>query len=86
MFQFTLCILKPDIVRIPHLFHVGRSALNTCLSLSLSFDQEVIDLILRHGFIFVKSERVHLTRQRAGEFYREHQGLSTNDSDRRTKE
>jgi len=25
MFQLTLCILKPDIVRSPHLFHVGVS-------------------------------------------------------------
>jgi hypothetical protein len=31
-------------------------------------------MILRRQFIFVKSKRLQLTRERAGEFYREHQG------------
>ncbi|UJR23983.1 hypothetical protein I4U23_026949 [Adineta vaga] len=55
MFQLTLCILKPDIVRSPRLFN------------------EIIELILKRQFIFVKSKRLQLTRERAGEFYREHQ-------------
>lgn len=35
----------------------------------------MIELILRHRFLFVKSARLQLNRERAGEFYREHQGL-----------
>ncbi len=36
--------------------------------------QEIIELILQRQFIFIKSKRLQLTRERAGEFYREHQG------------
>lgn len=34
----------------------------------------MIELIRQRQFIFVKSKRLQLDRQRAGEFYREHQG------------
>ncbi|CAF4041113.1 unnamed protein product [Rotaria magnacalcarata] len=57
MLQLTLCILKPDIVRSAHLFNV----------------REIIALILKRQFIFVKSKHLQLKCERAGEFYREHQ-------------
>lgn len=42
-----------------------------------SFVQEILELILQRQLIFVKSKRLQLTRERAGEFYREHQGWSS---------
>ena len=75
MFQFTLCILKPDIVRFPHLFQVLIVVAWVGRPYVFLFVQEIIALILRHQFLFVKSQRLQLTRQRAGEFYQEHEGL-----------
>ena len=43
----------------------------------MSFAQEILQLILRHEFLILKSERFQLTRERAGQFYGEHQGLSS---------
>ena len=80
MFQLTLCILKPDVVRSPRLFHVridkGNVFSSYHVKCSFLFSvQEIIELILQRQFIFVKSKRLQLNRERAGEFYREHQGL-----------
>lgn len=36
--------------------------------------KDIKDLILRHGFYFVRSKQLYLPRSKAEEFYREHEG------------
>ncbi len=36
--------------------------------------EHIRNIVLGHNFLYVKSERMQLTRERAGQFYAEHQG------------
>ena len=36
--------------------------------------EDIRNIILRNNFLFVKSDKVHLTRERIGHFYAEHEG------------
>ena len=36
--------------------------------------EDIRNIILRNKFLFVKSDRLHLTRERVGQFYAEHEG------------
>lgn len=77
MFQLTLCILKPDIVRVPTFFQVrDTSTANLASTRSFLSCKETIELIVQHRFLFLRTRMTSITREQAAHFYREHQGLS----------